>query len=286
MALLSIVVPCYNEEDTIHTFYKTIRSLEPKIKAELEFCFIDDGSKDKTLSILRELHKHDSRVHYSSFSRNFGKEAGLFAGLEMSRGDYVVVMDVDLQDPPALLPEMLEILEMGNAYDCVATKRSNRVGEPKLRSFFSKSFYRIMNHLSSTEIEYNRFSKGIFSWVGFRTEWIAFDNVERSAGTTKWSFWSLFKYAIDGLLAYSIKPLYIVSVSGIVMCLLAVIFLLIIVFRALLWGDPVAGWPSLASIIIFLGGLILLGEGITGLYISKIYLETKNRKIYITKEQA
>ena len=280
---LSLVVPCYNEEATVEIYYNTVLELENKMGVELEFCFVDDGSKDSTLSILKKLHDKDPRVHYISFSRNFGKEAGIYAGLELATGDLVAVMDVDLQDPPFLLIDML-------------------------RSCFARLFYKIINKISDVEIidgardfrmmkkqvaeaiikdkEYNRFSKGIYSWVGFKTRWISYENIERSAGTTKWSFWNLFRYSVEGFLAYSTLPLTIVSVIGVVMCGFAFLALLFIVFRAFFIGDPVAGWPSLVSIIIFIGGLILLNLGIVGLYISKIYLETKKRQIYIVKEKA
>ncbi len=306
---LSLVVPCYNEEATVEIYYNTVLELESKMGVELEFCFVDDGSKDSTLSILKKLHDKDPRVHYISFSRNFGKEAGIYAGLELATGDLVAVMDVDLQDPPFLLIDMLEILnDSEQDYDCVATRRSTRKGEPFLRSCFARLFYKIINKISDVEIidgardfrmmkkqvaeaiikdkEYNRFSKGIYSWVGFKTRWISYENIERSAGTTKWSFWKLFRYSVEGFLAYSTLPLTIVSVIGVVMCGVAFLALLFIVFRAFFIGDPVAGWPSLVSIIIFIGGLILLNLGIVGLYISKIYLETKKRQIYIVKEKA
>lgn len=306
---LSLVVPCYNEEATVEIYYNTVLELESKMGVELEFCFVDDGSKDSTLSILKKLHDKDPRVHYISFSRNFGKEAGIYAGLELATGDLVAVMDVDLQDPPFLLIDMLEILnDSEQDYDCVATRRSTRKGEPFLRSCFARLFYKIINKISDVEIidgardfrmmkkqvaeaiikdkEYNRFSKGIYSWVGFKTRWISYENIERSAGTTKWSFWKLFRYSVEGFLAYSTLPLTIVSVIGVVMCGFAFLALLFIVFRAFFIGDPVAGWPSLVSIIIFIGGLILLNLGIVGLYISKIYLETKKSQIYIVKEKA
>lgn len=306
---LSLVVPCYNEEATVEIYYNTVLELESKMGVELEFCFVDDGSKDSTLSILKKLHDKDPRVHYISFSRNFGKEAGIYAGLELATRDLVAVMDVDLQDPPFLLIDMLEILnDSEQDYDCVATRRSTRKGEPFLRSCFARLFYKIINKISDVEIidgardfrmmkkqvaeaiikdkEYNRFSKGIYSWVGFKTRWISYENIERSAGTTKWSFWKLFRYSVEGFLAYSTLPLTIVSVIGVVMCGVAFLALLFIVFRAFFIGDPVAGWPSLVSIIIFIGGLILLNLGIVGLYISKIYLETKKRQIYIVKEKA
>lgn len=306
MERLSIVVPCFNEEATIPIFYRTVENIRKQIHADVEYCFVDDGSKDKTLTILRDLSKKSESVHYISFSRNFGKEAALYAGLKMAKGDYVVTMDVDLQDPPALLPKMWNILHESD-YDCVATRRVTRKGEPPIRSFFARLFYKIINELSDTEIvdgardyrmmtrqmvnaviqdsEYNRFSKGIFSWVGFHTKWLAYENVERSAGETKWSFWKLFKYSIEGILAYTTIPLYLSSVMGILMCGVSFIALVFIFIRALLYGDSVAGWPSLVCIITLLGGLILLALGIMGLYIAKIYLETKKRQIFIVREE-
>lgn len=305
MERLSIVVPCFNEEATIPIFYRTVENIRKQIHADVEYCFVDDGSKDKTLTILRDLSKKSESVHYISFSRNFGKEAALYAGLQMAKGDYVVTMDVDLQDPPALLPKMWNILHESD-YDCVATRRVTRKGEPPIRSFFARLFYKIINELSDTEIvdgardyrmmtrqmvnaviqdsEYNRFSKGIFSWVGFHTKWLAYENVGRSAGETKWSFWKLFKYSIEGILAYTTIPLYLSSVMGILMCGVSFIALVFIFIRALLYGDSVAGWPSLVCIITLLGGLILLALGIMGLYIAKIYLETKKRQIFIVRE--
>ena len=308
MKLLSLVVPCYNEEETIDIFFSKVLEYAPRIDAELEFCFVDDGSEDRTLEVLRALADKDPRVHYLSFSRNFGKEAALLAGLEMSRGDFIVTMDVDLQDPPSLLPEMWGYLTTGDEpYDCVATRRTSRAGEPALRSFFARRFYKLINRISDTESldgardyrmmsravvdaiindrEYNRFSKGIFSWVGFRTKWISYENVERSAGKTSWSFWQLFKYAMEGILAYSTAPLYFSSAIGIVICFLALIALIVIVVRAILFGDPVNGWPSMMSVMTFLGGIILFCLGIIGLYLSKIYLETKKRQIYIVRER-
>lgn len=309
MELLSIVVPCFNEEATIPIFYETVEKIKAQIPAEVEYCFVDDGSRDRTLPILRELNKKSGGlVHYRSFSRNFGKEAALYAGLKMAKGDYVVTMDVDLQDPPSLLPQMWEILhDSENEYDCVATRRTTRKGEPPIRSFFARLFYRLINELSDTEIvdgardyrmmthqmvdaviqdsEYNRFSKGIFSWVGFHTKWLAYENVERSAGETKWSFWKLFKYSIEGILAYTTVPLYLSSIMGIIMCGVSFLSLMFILTRAMIYGDPVAGWPSLVCIITLLGGLVLLALGIMGLYIAKIYLETKKRQIFIVREE-
>ena len=307
--LLTLVVPCYNEEKAIPIYYeeviKTIRLFKDDI--EIEFCFIDDGSTDNSLAVIKNLCEKDERVHYISFSRHFGKEAALFAGLQKSKGDFVATMDVDLQDPPYLLPDMYDVLsDTDNDYDCVATRRVTREGEPMIRSFFARMFYKLINQMSTTEIvdgardyrfmsrkmvdailqdqEYNRFTKGIYSWVGFKTKWIEFENVERSAGETKWSFWKLFLYSIEGILAYSTTPLSISSIFGIVFCVIGFIAMLFIFFRAMLFGDPVAGWPSLVCIIVFLGGVQLLCIGIMGLYISKIYLETKNRPIYIVRD--
>lgn len=303
---ISLVVPCYNEEATIQIFYNEVLKYENQIDAELEFCFVDDGSKDRTLMILRDLVNKDPRVHYVSFSRNFGKESGLYAGLELTTGNYVATMDVDLQDPPYLLPEMYHIVKTED-YDCVATKRSTRKGEPPIRSWFARRFYHLINRISDTEIvdgardyrfmsrkmvdaiiadgEYNRFSKGIFSWVGFKTKWLAYENIERSAGETKWSFWKLFKYAIEGILAYTTVPLYLSSILGVIIFFLSIIGIIVIIVKKLAFGDPVQGWASLVCVMLFLGGAILLALGIIGLYVSKIYLETKKRQIYIVKEK-
>ena len=312
MELLSVVVPCYNEEEAVPIFYReTLKAIEPfKNELDIEFCFVDDGSKDGTLKSIKSLCDMDDRVHYVSFSRNFGKEAGLYAGLQAASGDYVATMDVDLQDPPSMLPEMYKIIKEsadGEEYDCVATRRVTRKGEPPIRSFFARMFYKLINKMSDTEIvdgargyrfmsrkmvdailqdkEYNRFTKGIYSWVGFRTKWLEFENVERSVGETKWSFWKLFLYSIDGILAYSTMPLSIASVLGIGFCGVSFIGMLVVIIRALIFGDPVAGWPSLVTIIVFLGGIQLLCLGIMGLYISKTYLETKKRPIYIVRER-
>ncbi len=305
--LLSIVVPCYNEEESAPIFYDAVTKIENKMTSvNLEFIFIDDGSKDGTLTALRELSKADGRVHYVSFSRNFGKEAGIYAGLEHAHGDYIVIMDADLQDPPALLPEMVSVLESGE-YDRVATRRVDRKGEPLIRSFFARKFYKIMNKISSADVvdgardyqmmtrkvvdailnmeEYNRFSKGIFGWVGFRSKWIEFENIERIAGETKWSFWKLFIYAIDGIVAFSTAPLVISSIFGLIMCSLAFIFIVVIIIKTLVFGDPTSGWPSMACIILFVSGIQLLCIGIVGQYIAKIYLETKKRPIYLVQEE-
>lgn len=309
MALLSVVVPCYNEEKALPFFYEEIirisAALKEKYGLETEYWFVDDGSRDGTLALVKKLHAEDSRVHYVSFSRNFGKEAAIYAGLEAARGDYVTLMDADLQDPPELLPEMFEAVTGG--FDCAATRRVDRKGEPPVRSFFARCFYRLINRISKTEIvdgardfrlmtrqmvdailsmsEVNRFSKGIFGWVGFKTKWIEFENVERVAGETKWSFWKLFLYSINGIVAFSTAPLAIASIAGILFCGLAFLALLFIFIRALAWGDPVAGWPSMVCIILLVGGIQLFSIGVLGQYLSKTYLETKRRPVYIAKEK-
>ncbi len=305
--LLSIVVPCYNEEEAAPIFYKTVHEMEDKLPSvDLEFVFVDDGSKDDTLQVIKDLRSQDERVHYVSFSRNFGKEAGIYAGLEKAKGDYVVIMDVDLQDPPALLPEMLDYIESGE-YECVATRRVDRKGEPPIRSWFARKFYKLMNKISSTDVvdgardyqmmtrkvveailsmgEYNRFSKGIFGWVGFKRKWLEFENVERVAGETKWSFWKLFIYAIDGIVAFSTAPLILASVFGSIMCLVAFLFIVIIIVRTLVFGDPTSGWPSMVCIILLVSGIQLLCLGIQGQYMAKMYLETKKRPIYLVQEE-
>ncbi len=305
--LLSIIVPCYNEEESLPIFYKTVHDMEGEISSvDLEFVFVDDGSRDKTLEIARKLHDEDPRVHYVSFSRNFGKEAGIYAGLEHAKGDYVVIMDADLQDPPAMLPEMLSHIESGE-YDRVATRRVDRKGEPPIRSWFARRFYHLMNKISSADIvdgardyqmmtrkvvdailamgEYNRFSKGIFGWVGFKSKWLEFENVERVAGETKWSFWKLFIYAIDGIVAFSTAPLVMASVFGVVMCLVAFGFIIVIIIRTLAFGDPTGGWPSMVCIILLVSGIQLLCMGILGQYLAKTYLETKNRPKYLVQEE-
>lgn len=306
MEKCSIVVPCYNEEETIQIFYDEIKRYIPNmIDLEFEFIFVDDGSRDNTLNEIKRLSATDERVKYISFSRNFGKEAGLYAGLEAAAGDYIVTMDVDLQDPPFLLEEMYKVVKE-EGYDCAATMRTDRKGEAPIRSWFARKFYGIINKISNADIvdgardyrfmtrqmvesvlsmkEYNRFSKGIFGWIGFKTKWIPFENVERSAGATKWSFWKLFLYALEGIIAFSTTPLWVASLLGVFCCFLAVIVLIFIVVRALIYGDPVAGWPSMISAIIFIGGLQLFCMGILGMYVSKLYLEAKQRPIYITRE--
>lgn len=307
MKKISIVVPCYNEQEAIPYFYEEISKVSTTMtEVEFEFLFVNDGSKDKTLEVLRELGKKDNRIKYISFSRNFGKEAGMYAGLKESTGDYVAIMDADLQDPPSLLPEMYAILQTGE-YDCVGTRRVTRKGEPKIRSFFAKLFYKIMNAISNTEVvdgardfrlmtrqmvnaileisEYNRFSKGIFGFVGFNTKWLEYENIERVAGKTKWSFWKLFLYSLDGFTAFSTKPLILSTIVGIIFCLIALIMVVVIIGKTLIFGDPVGGWPSLACIILFVGGIQLFCTGIIGQYLAKTYLEVKHRPIYIVKEK-
>ena len=305
--ILTIIVPCYNEEESLPIFYQTVVDMEEQLSSvDIEFLFVDDGSRDNTLQVCRQLHEKDNRVHYVSFSRNFGKEAGIFAGLEKAKGDYVVIMDADLQDPPALLPEMLGYIQSGE-YECVATRRVDRKGEPPIRSWFARRFYRLMNKISSADIvdgardyqmmtrkvvdaivsmrEYNRFSKGIFGWVGFKRKWIEFENVERVAGETKWSFWKLFIYAIDGIVAFSTAPLVMASVFGLIMCIVAFIFIIVIIVRTLIFGDPTNGWPSMVCIMLLIAGIQLLCMGILGQYLSKAYLEAKNRPIYLVQEE-
>ncbi len=306
MSLISIVVPCYNEEESLPLFYQAILEMKSSLpEVDFEFIFVNDGSKDNTLKIMRSLAQQDANVHYVSFSRNFGKEAALLAGLAHAQGDYVAVMDADLQDPPALLPEMYETLQT-KMYDCVATRRVTRAGEPPIRSFFARMFYKLINKICKTEIvdgardfrlmtrqmvnailsvqEYNRFSKGIFGWVGFRTKWLEYKNIERAAGQTKWSFWKLFVYSLDGITAFSTVPLSVAAVMGMLFCFLAFAMLIFVFVRALIWGDPVGGWPSLVCIILFVGGIQLFCTGILGQYLSKTYLEVKRRPQYIIQE--
>ena len=306
MDKISIVVPCYNEEESLPFFYEEITKIAKQMDyVTFEFLFVNDGSKDKTLEKLRDLARMDERVRYISFSRNFGKEAAMYAGLKESTGDYVAVMDADLQDPPKLLIEMYAILQE-KEYDCVATRRVTRKGEPPIRSFFARMFYKIINAISKTEVvdgardfrlmtrqmtdsiislgEYNRFSKGIFGWVGFDTKWIEYENVERVAGKTSWSFWKLFVYSLDGITAFSTAPLVISTIMGCIFCLLALIMVCIIIFKTCMYGDPVSGWPSTACIILLVGGIQLFCTGIIGQYLAKSYLEVKNRPIYIVKE--
>lgn len=304
--MLSIVVPCYNEEESILLFFEEVEKVSRQITQQIEYIFINDGSKDQTLNILRALHKeHPEKIRYISFSRNFGKEAGLYAGLKEARGSLITVMDVDLQDPPHLLPEMITMIETSDL-DCVGTRRLDREGEPAIRSFFAKMFYKLVNRIGDTEMvdgardfrlmsrqmvdailelsEYNRFSKGIFSWVGFKTEYVSYENRERVAGETSWSFWSLLSYSIDGIVNFSETPLNFASYVGALSCIGSGIAMLIIIFKTLVNGDPTSGWPSLVSIFLFVGGLQLLCLGIIGKYVGKIFMETKKRPIYIVKE--
>ena len=303
---VSLVVPCYNEEEVLPYFYEEFCKVAEKLADfELEVIFVNDGSRDRTLEIVRGFADQDERVKYISFSRNFGKEAAIYAGFEHADGDYVAMMDADLQDPPELLPEMLKAVRE-EGYDSAATRRVTRKGEPPVRSFFARCFYRLMNKISTAEImdgardyrlmnrkfvdaimqmkEYNRFSKGIFGWVGFDTKWIEFENVERKAGETKWSFWKLLLYSLEGIIGFSTAPLALASIFGFIMCAAAFVFLIVILVRTLCFGDPVAGWPSMTCIILFLGGIQLFCIGILGMYLSKTYLETKKRPIYICKE--
>ena len=306
MKKITVIVPCYNEEEALHYYYEEMsRVMTLMNQYDFELLFVNDGSKDNTLQVIKELVNKDERVRYISFSRNFGKEAAMYAGFENSTGDYICLMDADLQDPPKLLPEMVKAIEE-EGYDSVATRRVTRQGEPPIRSFFARMFYKMMNKISDTELmdgardyrlmtrqfvnsllemkEYNRFSKGLFGWVGYKTKWIEFENVERVAGETKWSFWKLFIYAIDGIVAFSTTPLAIASVIGMLMLFVAFFFIIFIVVRTLIFGDPVSGWPSLVCIITLIGGIQIFCVGILGQYLSKVYLETKNRPIYIVKE--
>lgn len=306
--LISIIVPCYNEEESIPLFYKEAVKLDEHFHGkdiELEFIFVDDGSKDRTVEEVKKLHENDERVHLVSFSRNFGKEAAIIAGLEKAKGDFTVLMDADLQDPPSLLPEMYSYIEEG--YDSVATRRVDRKGEPPIRSFFARRFYSLMRKISKTEIvdgardyrlmnrkvtdailsmrEYNRFSKGIFGWVGYNTKWLEYENIQRAAGETKWSFWKLFLYSLDGIMAFSTAPLSIASLFGILFCILSFVFMLFIFIRALVYGDPVAGWPSTICIISFVSGVQLLCVGIIGQYMAKLYMEVKDRPKYLVRDE-
>jgi len=306
MDKITTIIPCYNEEQALPYLYDELVKVAGIMSGqEFEFIFINDGSRDKTLDVIRELRKKDERVRYVSFSRNFGKEAAIYAGLEASTGDYVAMLDADLQDPPHLLPEMYNIVR-NEDYDSVATRRVDRKGEPALRSFFAKQFYKLMNKISDTEIvdgardfrlmsrqmvdsilsltEYNRFTKGIFGWVGFKTKWLAYENIERVAGETKWSFWGLFFYSLEGIVAFSTRPLAIASVCGFLFFAISIVWITWIIFKTLMWGEDVQGYPSLICAIFFIGGVQLLCLGILGQYLSKIYLETKRRPIYIAKE--
>ena len=305
--LLSVIISCYNEEESIPLFYKEINKVSKEMNyLNFEFIFVNDGSKDNTLNIVKKLTKKDKRVKFISFSRNFGKEAAMLAGLEYSIGDYVVIMDADLQDPPSLLTEMYRLITE-EGYDCVGTRRVTRKGEPLIRSFFARIFYKLINKMSKIEMvdgardyrlmtrqmvdaiislkEYNRYSKGLFSFVGFDTKWLEYENIERVAGETKWSFWKLFIYAIDGICAFSTAPLVISAIIGFLFCIISFIMILFIIIKTLIYGDPVSGWPSTVCIIFLVSGIQLFCMGIMGEYLAKNYLETKKRPIYIIKEQ-
>lgn len=308
MKKISIIVPCYNEQESLPLFYEEIIKVAGEMKkerVEFEFLFVNDGSRDKTLEVSRELAKKDKRVRYISFSRNFGKEAAMYAGLENVTGDYIAVMDADLQDPPKLLPEMYHLI-IEEGYDCVGTRRVTRKGEPPIRSFFARCFYKIINKMSKVEMvdgardyrlmtrqmvdailsmkEYNRYSKGLFSFVGFQTKWLEYENIERVAGETKWNFWKLLMYAFDGIFAFSTVPLSIATAIGIIFCIISFIAIAVIIVKTLAFGDPVDGWPSMVCIMFFLSGIQLFCTGIVGAYLSRTYLETKKRPIYIVKE--
>lgn len=308
MKLLSVIVPCYNEEENVRDFYDELcRNADffREKQLELEILYVDDGSRDQTVCEVRKLHQEDGRVRLISFSRNFGKEAAIYAGLQKCRGDLAVLMDADLQDPPALLPEMYSYIEQG--YDSVATRRVTRKGEPVIRSFFARMFYKLMNKISRTEIvdgardyrlmtrqvvdailsmtEYNRFTKGIFGWVGYKTKWLEYENVERRKGETKWSFWKLFLYSLEGIIAFSTVPLTIASVAGVFFCLVAFVIIIVTIVRKLMFGDPTSGWPSLVCIIMMVSGVQLFCLGIVGQYLSKTYMEVKRRPIYLVREE-
>lgn len=304
MKKLSIIVPCFNEEESIPYFYDEVKKVTKNMDIKLELIFVDDGSRDKTLEVIKS-KTDDKEVKYISFSRNFGKESAMYAGLSMASGDYVTIMDVDLQDPPSLLPEMVRLIEE-EGYDCVATKSTSRNGYSFLRKTFTKWFYDIIGKMSKTEMvpgardyrlmtrqmveavlsmkEYNRYSKGLFSFVGFKTKWIEFENKERVAGTTKWNFWKLFSYALDGIVGFSTAPLTMAAFIGVLFCLIAFIMIIVIIVKTLAFGDPTSGWPSLACIIFMVSGIQLLCLGVIGEYLAKMYLEVKQRPIYIIKE--
>ncbi len=303
---LTVIVPCYNEELALPYFCNEINKVSKKLsKVILEVIFVDDGSTDKTLEVIKDMVKKDERIRFISFSRNFGKEAAMYAGLNYATGDYITIMDADLQDPPEMLIEMYDNIKNGE-YDCIGTRRISRKGEPVIRSFFAKLFYKIINKMSKTEMvdgardfrlmtrqmvnailslkEYNRYSKGLFSYVGFKTKWLEYKNVERVVGKSKWNFFKLFVYAIEGIVGFSTIPLILSAIIGLFFCLLSFIMIIVIIIRTLIWSDPVSGWPSLVCIILFVSGIQLFCIGIIGTYLSKIYLETKNRPIYVIKE--
>jgi len=312
--ILSLVIPCFNEEKTIPLFIEAVIPVMDRIRTthdlDYELIFIDDGSKDNTLFQIKEAQKNNQKIRFVSFSRNFGKEAAIYAGLKKSIGDYVCTIDVDLQDPPSLIPDMLSAIISvdGGGYNCAATRRVSRKGEPVIRSFFARQFYKLMRKLSDVEIvdgardfrvmsrkaadavlslgEFNRFSKGIFPWVGFKTKWFEYENIKRSAGESKWSFFKLLVYAAEGIIAFSIKPLVLASMAGFLFFFVSILFIIFIIIRKLLYGDPVTGWPSLVCIILFISGIQLLAIGILGQYLAKTYLEVKKRPIFITSEES
>lgn len=308
MSLLSVIVPCYNEEENIDCFYEELMKNQAFFEREnldLEIIYVDDGSKDRTVEEIKDLKTREERVRLISFSRNFGKESAIYAGLQKAKGDYVVMMDVDLQDPPSLLPEMFSYINEG--YDSVATRRVTRKGEPPIRSFFARMFYKLINKISKTEIvdgardyrlmtrqvvdailsmsEYNRFTKGIFGWVGYQTKWMEYENIERAHGETKWNFWKLFLYAIEGITAFSTAPLALASFIGVVFCVFAFLLIIVIVVKTLLFGDPVGGWPSMVCIMCLVSGVQMFCLGILGQYLSKTYMEVKKRPVYLIKEE-
>lgn len=305
---ISVIVPCFNEEESIPLFHEAMEAVKYQIRDQFEYIFVNDGSTDQTLAVLRELSSRCSDVHYLSFSRNFGKEAALYAGLQEASGEFVTVMDVDLQDPPELLVEMKAMLDSNPELDCVGTRRTTREGEPPIRSFFANLFYKLINKISQVEMvdgardfrlmrsqmveailevsEYNRFSKGIFAWVGFNTEYLEYKNVERVAGKTSWNFWSLFNYSLEGIVNFSDAPLNIAFLGGILSWILAFILMAVIIIRTLVFGDPTSGWPSLMTVILLIGGFQLLTIGILGKYIGKIFMETKKRPVYVIKEKS
>lgn len=305
---ISVIVPCFNEEESIPLFHEAMEAVKYQVRDQFEYIFVNDGSTDRTLAVLRELNSRCPDVHYLSFSRNFGKEAALYAGLKEASGDLVTVMDVDLQDPPELLIEMKAMLDSNPELDCVGTRRTTREGEPPIRSFFANLFYKLINKISQVEMvdgardfrlmrrqmveailevsEYNRFSKGIFAWVGFNTEYLEYKNVERVAGKTSWNFWSLFNYSLEGIVNFSDAPLNIAFLGGILSWILAFILMAVIIIRTLVFGDPTSGWPSLMTVILLIGGFQLLTIGILGKYIGKIFMETKHRPIYVIKEKS
>lgn len=308
MEKISVIVSCYNEEESLPLFYEEmerVRKEDFENVTEFEYIFVNDGSKDKTLEVMKKLAKEDSKVRFISFARNFGKEAAMLAGLEAAEGDYITLMDADLQDPPALLKKMYDTIK-NEGYDQVGTRRVTRKGEPPIRSFFARMFYKLINKMSNVEMvdgardyrlmtrqvvssiiemqEYNRFSKGLFSFVGYKTKWLEYENIERVAGETKWSFWKLFKYAIEGITAFSTTPLIVSSVVGLLFCLISFLLIVIIIIKTLVFGDPTSGWPSMICIIFFVSGIQLFSLGIIGQYLAKTYLEVKKRPIYIIKE--